>query len=157
MPKKAYIIYDTKFGNNKIIADLIMKELSPEFECSIGKVNEIKVSELVKAKPDLVIIGGPVRAGRPSFALTGYIKSLGNKYKKQNCSAPHGAIYCTGAADPPGNAGLKLLNAAKKSGVWTDLLDEQPWFTMADINGPLKEGVDQEIIEFASKIKNIAQ
>ncbi|MBN1899345.1 MAG: flavodoxin family protein [Spirochaetes bacterium] len=71
---KALIVYDSFFGNTEKIALGISKALGPKVKAKALKVGNVKMEQLIGL--DLLIVGSPTRAFRPTKAITDLLKSL---------------------------------------------------------------------------------
>jgi len=85
---KVQIMTDTKFGNGKILAELLKKEFSVEDEVLIIDIKEISPETVAEGVPDVIILGGAVRMFRGGTKskkwlkeLDGFLKNSGNKIK----------------------------------------------------------------------------
>lgn len=70
---KICIIYDSKYGNTKLVAQQIadgLKEV-PRIETMIGYVKEVEEKKFVDC--DVMIIGAPNHMGKPSRAITKFV------------------------------------------------------------------------------------
>ena len=73
---KVFIIYDTKYGNTKLVAEQIAEGLREVegIETNIGYVKEIDYKKLVDY--DALVIGAPNHMGKPSRTIAKFIGSL---------------------------------------------------------------------------------
>ena len=74
---KTLIIYDSFFGNTEQIARAMGKAFGPEQDAEIVRVGDVKPEQLTGV--DLLIVGSPTRAFRPSPATTELLKSIGRR------------------------------------------------------------------------------
>ena len=72
--ENALIIYDSVFGNTKLIAQAIADVLSQEMNTHLVSVNDINPQNLEDIR--LLIVGSPTRQFRASPAIMAWIKSL---------------------------------------------------------------------------------
>jgi len=70
---KALIVYDSVFGNTAQVAQSIGSALGCQ-EGDIVKVNDVRPEQLKGI--DILIVGSPTRAFRPTPAITTFVKSL---------------------------------------------------------------------------------
>lgn len=75
---KIWIIYDSKFGNNQRVAEIIQGLLSAHHEVHVSYAKKISPKEVLAASPDAVLFGGPRRIGNISFTLRHWVE----KYAK---------------------------------------------------------------------------
>jgi len=74
---KVLIVYDTKYGNTKIVAEKInegIREIAG-MESTIVDVKKVNVDKAVNS--DAVLIGSPNHAGRPARGIAAFIDKLG--------------------------------------------------------------------------------
>jgi flavodoxin len=73
---KAFVVYDSKYGNTKQVAENILDGLKQtgEVEAAIGYAKEVSPRDL--AGYDVLIIGGPNHMGKPSRTITRFVDSL---------------------------------------------------------------------------------
>ncbi len=77
---KSVIIYDSYFGNTENIARSIASGLADAYEVEVVAVNELIAR--VFDDCDLLIVGSPTRAFKPTKAISNYIKNLPQKMLK---------------------------------------------------------------------------
>lgn len=74
---KVFVVYDTKYGNTKLVAEKIvegMREIGG-IEIAISDVKEADLGRV--ADYDAILIGAPVHFGAPSRTITKFIDKLG--------------------------------------------------------------------------------
>jgi menaquinone-dependent protoporphyrinogen IX oxidase len=73
---KAFVVYDSKYGNTKQVAENILDVLrqTDDIEAAIGYAKEVSPQNL--AGYDVLIIGGPNHMGKPSRTITRFVDSL---------------------------------------------------------------------------------
>jgi flavodoxin I len=71
---KVLVIYDSVFGNTEKIAFAIWQALASQVEISLKRVNEVDPEQL--AGLDLLIVGSPTRAFRPTKSTSRFLKKL---------------------------------------------------------------------------------
>jgi flavodoxin len=71
---KALVVYDSFFGNTEQIAQAIGRVLGAHGEAHLLRVGNVRPEHL--AGLDLLIVGSPTRAFRPSPAISKWLKSL---------------------------------------------------------------------------------
>lgn len=135
---KIAVLYDSYYGNNKLVAEEIAKSFNTTVTLS-------HVKEFTKDGPyDLLVLGCPTRAMRPTGPMVRFIKTLSKEDAKQL------AIYDTRMDKTKvpkflqwmmkhlGHA-LETLEKklTKKNRNW--ILDTN-FFEVLDAEGPLKEG-----------------
>ncbi|MFX0008106.1 MAG: flavodoxin family protein [Promethearchaeota archaeon] len=88
---KALIVYDTKFGNTKKVAELIADGIKSveENEVEINHVNDFDLSK--DEVYDLIVIGSPNHAG----TYTGKVKKFITKFSKTPIKGKSFAVFDT--------------------------------------------------------------
>ena len=73
---KAFVVYDSKYGNTKQVAENILDGLkqTDDIEVAIGYAKEVSPQDL--ASYDVLIIGAPNHMGKPSRTITRFVNSL---------------------------------------------------------------------------------
>jgi len=131
---KALILYDSVYGNTEKIARAIAEAITPSGEVKVLQAGEANPSEL--ASIDLLIVGSPTHAGRPTPA----IKDLLNKVPKLqgiNVAAFDTRIQAKLVKVFGYAAGRIAGNLKRKGGT---LIASPEGFFVTGGQGPLKEG-----------------
>jgi flavodoxin len=68
------VIYDSVFGNTEQVAWAIGKALGPDEDVEVHKVDAVQPEQLTGL--DLLVVGSPTRAFRPTPAMTNFLKSI---------------------------------------------------------------------------------
>ena len=73
---RVFVVYDSKYGNTKRVAELIAEGLkeNAEIEVAMGSAKEIDPKEI--SNHDALIIGAPNHMGKPSRTITKFIDNL---------------------------------------------------------------------------------
>jgi len=74
---KVFVVYDTKYGNTKLVAEKIvegMREVEG-IETAISDVGEVNLENV--ADSDAILIGSPNHIGRPARSIRKFIDKLG--------------------------------------------------------------------------------
>ena len=61
---KVQIMTDTRYGNGKLLAEALKKELSNEFEVNIADVKDVSPEKIADDAPNVIILGGAIRMFR---------------------------------------------------------------------------------------------
>jgi menaquinone-dependent protoporphyrinogen IX oxidase len=77
---KVFVIYDSKYGNTKIVAEKILEGLKQlgGIEAATGYAKEVDPQGLLGY--DALIIGAPNHMGKPSRTITKFVSSLSQKF-----------------------------------------------------------------------------
>ncbi len=154
---KVLIIYDSGFGNTEKVALAVCNSLGALGDVAAVKVGEVKPEQLQNL--DLLIIGSPTRAFRPTPAIQKYLKAL----PKDALNGVKVAAFDTRISMEDTNSGfLKFMvnifgYAAKpiseqlknKGG---ELSSPPEGFFVKDTEGPLKEGELERAAAWAKSV-----
>jgi flavodoxin I len=131
---KALIVYDSVYGNTEKIARAIAEAITPSGEVKVLGAGEANPSEL--ASIDLLIVGSPTHAGRPTPAIQDFLNKVpelqGINVAAFDTRIPTKLVKVFGYA-----AGRIAGNLKKKSGT---LIASPVGFFVTGSKGPLKEG-----------------
>jgi len=74
---KIIVIYESKYGNTKRVAELIIEGMNEinEIEASLKEIKEVDLKTL--SYYDVIIIGSPNHMGGPTRGIKGFIDKLG--------------------------------------------------------------------------------
>jgi flavodoxin I len=145
---KALIVYDSVYGNTEKIATVVAEAITPSNEVKVLRVGEANPSEL--ASTDLLIVGSPTHAGRPTPA----IQDLLNKDPKLSLQGINVAAFDTRSQTKLVRifgyaAGRIARNLERKDGT---LIASPEGFLVTGTKGPLKEGELERAIDWAKGI-----
>jgi flavodoxin I len=151
---KAFIIYDSMYGNTEKIAQAIGQDLIGEVK--VERVGEANPSELKSC--DLLILGSPVHGGRATPELEAFIKQL----PANSLDGISVAAFDTRFEAEEQGAGLRLLMSViryaasrmakalvKKGGI---LVAEPEGFIVENKEGPLKQGELERATKWATQL-----
>ena len=143
---KALIVYDSVYGNTEKIARAIAEAITPSGEVKVLGVGEANPSEL--ASTDLLIVGSPTHAGRPTPA----VQALLNKVPK--LQGINVAAFDTRSQSKLvkvfGNAAGRIARNLKGKG--GNLIASPEGFLVTGTKGPLKEGEMERAAAWAKGI-----
>jgi flavodoxin len=71
---KALVVYDTNYGNTERVAQQIAATLGSETSVRAVKVDAVQTEDLVGL--DVLVVGGPVNAWRPTRKIQAFLKGL---------------------------------------------------------------------------------
>ena len=151
---KSLVIYDSFFGNTEKIANAIASGLEGKFEVKLLSVKEATAS--LSEEWDLVVVGSPTRAFRPTKAITSFTKKLPEiKLRNAHVAAFDTRIritdvdskFLTFMVNLFGYAAKPIaVNLCKKGG---KLVAEPEGFYVEDKEGPLFIGEIERAEEWA--------
>jgi len=142
---KALIVFDSFFGNTEQVARAVGEALSQKDEATVARVSEVKPEHLLGI--DLLVVGSPTRAFRPSEDTQAFLKGLA----AQSLQGIRTAAFDTRINPDDTNSGfvrlvMRLFGYAaepiargltSKGGALTG---EPEGFYVEDKEGPLKDG-----------------
>jgi len=143
---KSLIIYDSFFGNTKLLAETIGKELGNDTK--VMHVSDFKQEDLRGIS--LLIVGSPILGWRPSEKTTAFLMSFG----KDQLKGIEVATFDTR---------MKIIihgDATKKmsemlSNLGAEIIVEPNWFIVTGKEGPLADGELERAKEWAKQIKDL--
>ena len=141
---KALIVYDSKFGNTEKIARAIAEAIT-----SLGKVKVLRAGEanpLELASLDLLIVGSPTHAGRPTRPIKEFLKKIPANVLKNvgvtsfdtRFSAKDKGLGVCILLKVFGDAAGRITKSLKGKGAY--LVTEPQGFIVNGNEGPLKQG-----------------
>ena len=145
---KSVVIYFSKFGNTKKVAEVIAKELKSAGPLTLRSYDEIKISELKEA--DLVVMGTPTY----NMNLPKSVKPLFDKLPKKILRSKNVASFDTSYKMPkflsPFTAAKKLNSKLGRLGGKKIVPPET--FLVTGKEGPLFEGELEHAKKWAKTI-----
>lgn len=141
---KGLVVYDSNFGNTKKLAELIVQELGKDTR--VVKVDEVTNRDIEGV--DLIVVGSPIVAWRPTEKINRFLNGL----KSDSLKGIKAAAFDTRIKVWfSGNAAKKI--ALKLEGAGAKLVAETEWFFVAGKEGPLVWGEEKKAMRWAKKIK----
>jgi flavodoxin len=148
---KGVVVYDTYYGNTKIVAEAIVEQLKAEGH--EAELRDVKEDNPASPQGDVLFVGSPIRMGGP----TGKIKRFVKKVDKEAWKGKPVVTFSTVGMMPKEPAtdkqkqgfdkwalggGRKLRELAKANGL--SAVEEHLWVEVKESKGPLVEtGVDK--------------
>lgn len=75
---KIAILYDSKYGNTKLLAGFLAEKMQAGgHEVQLFRTTKTKPAEVLAFQPVAILVGGPTHFGKPTRTLSKYIKKLG--------------------------------------------------------------------------------
>ncbi len=106
---KVQIMTDTKYGNGKLLAEALEREFSDEHTVKIADVKDVSPENILEDVPDVLILGGAVRAFRGAPKSKKWLNNLNKVLDKSGNKILYGTGFITHAL-PTG----KVQGYAKK-------------------------------------------
>jgi menaquinone-dependent protoporphyrinogen IX oxidase len=155
-----WIVYDSKYNNNKQIAEVLAGLFKEGNELHVHHAKDVSPKEAIESQPDILLFGGPLRAGMISFTAKGWLSkfahilaSKGLKLKKVGVWGTHGV---NDAETPP-----KFAWAASEL-KWNALMKEVPaeksmtnvqGISVLGMEGPMEANWKELVTAFAERVK----
>ncbi len=145
---KIWIIYHTKYGNCGKVGEELKNKLIDKFDVRIGDVKKIKLDDITKDIPNILVVGSRIIIGSPDRKIKKFIKKLGSKLETPISKA---ATYYTHVLewDPKYAKMAKLL---KENKVANDIFPEILNIKVQKTKGPAESGQENKINEFTERI-----
>lgn len=71
---KVWIIYDSKFGHCKKLAETLEDLLEGDCDVNMGYAKKISPNDVLSDLPNVILVGGPIHLGRPSRVISSWVK-----------------------------------------------------------------------------------
>ncbi|MCK4808793.1 MAG: flavodoxin family protein [Candidatus Aenigmarchaeota archaeon] len=143
----ALIVYDSKFGNTEKIAKAIAEKLSSYGQAKTVLADKADPQEL--GNTDILIIGSPTQAWRPTEPVQSFIKNI----PEETLKGMHIAGFDTRFRKTrllTGSAARIITKRLEKKGAGTIIPPES--FFVSGMEGPLIEGEEKRASEWAEMI-----
>ena len=146
--KKAIVVYESKYGNTKRVAEAIIEGMKQagEIDCKLVATGEIHTDEL--AKYDAALFGCPNHGQIPSRGMTTFI----DRASTVDLSDKVGAAFDTYMGGNKGVAVKKLERKIREKLPGLSLIVEGHSAEVAGRQGPLLEGEIPKAIEFGKAV-----
>ena len=96
---KVWIVYDSKFGNNKRVAEYLAELFKEGNDVRVFYAKNIAPKKALEEGIDVLLFGGPLRAGNISFTIKGWANSLANQLKKRHSQIKIAAVWGSHAGE----------------------------------------------------------
>jgi len=149
---KVFVIYDSKYGNTKTVAENILEGLKQVegIEAVVGYAKEVDFQSLVCYHA--LIVGAPNHMGRPSRTMKKFIDRLAELDLKAKNVAVFGTY--SGRKRPVDRAVKKLEITLGKKLPNLKLLSPSLSVKVKGVTGPVVEGELTKSKEFGNRIAN---
>jgi flavodoxin len=142
---KALVIYDTNFGNTKMVADHLANQLG-EGARSIS-VNDFRDDDLTGI--ELLVVGSPIVGWKPTEKMGQFLEGLGRDRLKGIKTV---AFDTRVKMFISGDAGKKISQALTKAGA--EIILGPQAFYVGGKEGPILDGELEKTAEMAKLIKS---
>ena len=147
---KAFVVYDTKYGNTKLVAETIvagLKELEG-METTISDIEELDMDNIPDF--DLVLIGSPNHMGGPVRGITRFIDELG----RLDMEGKQVAVFDTYMGGDFNKAVSKMEARIKQMAPSLRLISPGLSIRVEGMKGPIAEGELPKCREFGKNLKD---
>lgn len=147
---KLWILYDTKFGNGKNLAELLKKEFPEVWEIKLGDLKEISPNTIVVDEPDVLILGGAIRMFQGAPASKKWLKQLNKELDLVNKNIQYGTLFLTHALSTSKIQGYskRFWKKLKKSKRIMKSYPQMLTARVKDLEGPFVESELEKAREF---------
>ncbi len=144
---RVFIVYDTKYGNTKHVAEKIAEGMkhAKEIETTVIDVEEANLKNIDTF--DAILIGTPNHMGRPSRTITNFIDQLG----KLKLKPKKAAVFDTHMAEDL-RAVEKMENTIREKAPALELIAPGLNIRVDGMSGPITEGELPKATEFGRSI-----
>lgn len=94
---KVQIMTDSRFGNGKLLAETLKDEFSGEDEVNIADVKDVSPKDISEYGPDVLILGGAIRAFRGAPKSKKWLTKLNKILEKSGEKIKYGTGFLTHA------------------------------------------------------------
>lgn len=141
---KALVIFDTNFGNTKMIAETIAKELGNDTKAI--SVSDFNIKDLEGI--ELFVVGSPIIGWRPSERMGKFLDSLTkDQLKGIKATAFDTRVKLFIHGDAAGKISKKLDEAG------AEIIAKPMAFFVKGKEGPLLDGEIEKAIQWAKRLK----
>lgn len=145
---KVLVVYQSKWGNTKIVAEKIAEGLNkaPGIESAVGTVKEVKTDRLVDS--DAILIGSPNHFGQ----ATGGTKKFISRLAKLQLNAKGIAFFDTFLGKDYEKGVKKMEKHAAATLAEMEILAPGLSIRVEGMKGPIAEGELPKCADFGAKI-----
>jgi NAD(P)H dehydrogenase (quinone) len=149
---KVFVIYDSKYGNTKNVAENILEGLKQVegIEAAVGYAKEVDFQSLVCY--NALIVGAPNHMGRPSRTMKKFIETLAELDLKAKKVAIFGTY--SGRKRPVDRAVKKLEIILGKKLPNLKIFSPSLSVRVKGVTGPVAEGELTKSKEFGNRVAN---
>jgi menaquinone-dependent protoporphyrinogen IX oxidase len=152
---KVYIVHDSQRGNGKEMAEKLASEIeSCGAQVVLGHRTELTPEHVATNPPDLLIVGGAVRAFVTSPPTKQWITRLVAELRRHNAKISHAAVFLTHMMPDAMVEGRvkrlqrSLSRAAGIGEVYSEWLSGQ----VKNMPGPFVDGALEKAVTFAANL-----
>lgn len=139
---KTLVIYDSVFGNTKAIAQAIAKEFGSDARAVHAR--DAKLSDMAKA--ELIVVGSPIIAWKPSEGMEVFLNSI----PAGSLKGVKAATFDTRVKIFHGDAAGKIAKKLEECGA--QIVAKPNFFNVKGKEGPLQDGELEKAAAWAKQI-----
>ncbi len=156
---KILIVYDSKYGNNKLVAETLGEQLKEGNTVHLHRAKDAAPKKIVESVPDLILFGGPLRCGMISLTIKGWVAKLSKMLANESIKAKKIGAWGTHLRDAPGTP-EKFAWTAKEL-EWKGLMGQIPadkampsvqGITVEGMEGPMEPSWKEKVSQLAAGI-----
>jgi flavorubredoxin len=148
---KVFILYDSKYGNTKTVAENILESLKQveDIEVSISYIKDIEPHSVISY--DVLILGAPNHMASPTRAMQSFV----DKLAKLNVNSKSVAVFGTysGRVRLTDRAVKKMEKIVEKTLPNLKLLPPSLSVRVKGVTGPVADGELSKCQEFGRRIE----
>ena len=148
---KAIVVYDSKYGNTKIVAEKIVESIreAGEVDTTLNRISKVDIKKIPDY--DILLVGSPNHMGRPTRSVKKFIDGL----KKLEMKEKYIAIFDTYMGGDFEKAMMKMKSMIKEKvpGFKPEILGLS--IKVQKMKGPIEVGELAKCKEFGYKIANL--
>ncbi len=149
---KAIVVFDSKYGNCKKVAEDIAGGLAEAgAEVTIAPVKGASIGAL--AGYDVIAVGAPVRIGKPLKSVRKFVANMRDVPLEGKVV---GFFDTYGVAKQPGNGAGYLTELAKEHPGGAKIVEPGLSVLVVGMKGPLEDGAMDKAREFGKKLAEAA-
>ena len=157
-----WIIYDSKFGNNKRVAEALAEHFKEGNVVEVHYAKNISPKQVLASGIDILLFGGPPRAGMISYLMKSWANKLAKLLRKQQLTVEKVAIWGTHSRVAPETPEKFSWTLFKTK--WVNVLDGFPAEKKLSevlgfpvnpdtLEGPLDPGWEEKVAQLAEDVK----
>jgi len=145
---KVSVVYDTKYGNTKLVAEKIVEGLKEAkgVETAISDVKGVDLDEV--SGSDAILIGSPNHLGRPARSITAFI----DKVARLGLKGKQIAVFDTYLGEDFEKAMKKMEQRIKEKAPSLKIIAPGLSIKVVGTKGPVAEGEFPKSKEFGTRI-----
>ncbi|HMF31753.1 MAG TPA: hypothetical protein VKK79_10075 [Candidatus Lokiarchaeia archaeon] len=159
---KIWILYDSKFGNNKMIAETLETAMKGENEVHVAYAKKISPKKVLADAPDALLFGGPLRAGMISFTIKGWATKMAKLLLGKGIKLQKVAAWGTHGVNTPETPPKFAWEGIEPK--WKALRDQVPaektvqelcGIAVEGMKGPMEADWQDKVAQFVDQFNNL--